>query len=69
MKAHFNQRFNLQHAIHVIVQKLKNSTKKTNITPFEASFGRKSNAPLYKITTKSNSKNLNNSKIIKCYLD
>ena len=70
MKAHFNQTFNLQHAIHAITQQLRITKQKTTkITFFEESFGKKCNTPVSNITTKSNSKNLINSKIIKHYLD
>ena len=57
MKAHINETFYLQHAIHAIILKLRTSKQKaTNITPFEAHFDRKCNTPASKIATKSYSK-------------
>ena len=69
-KAHPNKKFNREHAIHAIIQKLRITNQKTtNITPFEAHFGRQFNTPVSNITKKSNSKDLIYNKITKYYLD
>ena len=59
------KKFNLEQSIHAIIQQLRISKQKTTkITPFEAHFDRRCNTPISIITTKSNIKNLNYSKII-----
>ena len=63
MKSQLNKKFDLENSLNAIIQKT------INITPFEAHFGRKCNTPISRITTKSNSKNLNYNAIIKYYLD
>ena len=70
MNAHLNEKFNLAHSIHEIIQQLRISKHKTfKNTSFETHFGRRCNTPTSNITTKSSNKNLNYNKIIKCYLD
>ena len=70
MKTQLNKKFNLEHSLYAIIQRLRISKQKTiEITPFEAHFHRKCNTPIYNITTEPNNKNLNYNKIIKHYLD
>ena len=70
MKSQLNKKFNLENSLKAIIQRLRISKQKTiTITPFEAHFGRKCNRPISKITTKSDSKNLNYNAIINYYLD
>ena len=70
MKTKLNKKFNLEHSLHAIIQRLRISKQKTiDITPFEEHFGRTCNTPISNITTKPNNKNLNYNKIIRHYLD
>ena len=69
MKTQLNKKFNLEHSLYAIIQRVRISKqKKIDITPFEAHLGRKSKRPISNITTKPNNKNLNYNKIIKHYL-
>ena len=70
MKTPLNKKFNLEHSLCAIIQRLRISKQKTiGITPFEAQFGRKYNTPISNIATKPNNNNLNYNKIIKRYFD
>ena len=64
------KKINLQHAIHAIVHRLRITEQKTtNITPFDAHFGRKCITPASNIATKSNTKNLKCNRKFNYYLD
>ena len=70
MKSQLNNKFNLEHSLYVIIQRLRFSKQKTiDITPFEAHFDRKCNTPISNFTTKPKNTNLNYNKINKHYLD
>ena len=68
MKTQLNKKFNLEHSLYAIIQRLRISKQKIiDITPFEVQFGRKSNTTISNIITEP--KNSNYNKIIKHYLD
>ena len=65
-----NNTFTLKKAIKSIVYQLRICKQKTtNVTPFQAHFGRKPNAPLSNISTKPKSLNLSCENFLHYYLD
>ena len=70
MKAENKDTFSRSQAIKKIISALQLTRQKTTqITPFEAHFGRPANAPLRNISTTPSSLNLTYEKIINHYLD
>ena len=70
MKAENKDTFSTSKAIKQIISALRLTRQKTTqITPFEAHFGRPANAPLRNISTNPSSLNLTYEKIINHYLD
>ena len=62
--------FNIKQSLRQIAQELRICRKKaTNISPFEAHFGRPANTPITNLTTKPNSKNLKWPNVQHDYLD
>ena len=65
-----NQSFTIKNAIKSIVYQLRICKQKTtNVTPFQAQFGRKPNTPLSNISTAPKSSNLSYEDILHHYLD
>ena len=65
-----NNTFTIKEAIKSIVYQLRICKQKTtNVTPFQAHFGRKSNTPLSNISTVPKSSNLSYENILYHYLD
>ena len=65
-----NQSFTIKEAIKSIVYQLRICKQKTtNVTPFQAHFGRKPNTPLSNISTVPKSSNLSYEDILHHYLD
>ena len=65
-----NNTFTIKGAIKSIVYQLRIcKQKKTNVTPFQAHFGRKPNTPLSNISTKPKSSNLSYENLLHHYLD
>ena len=62
--------FHIKYAKKIILQQLRICKQRTtNISPFEAHFGRKPNIPLSVISTKPNSSNISCENILSHYLD
>ena len=65
-----NNTFTIKEAINSIVYQLRICKQKTtNVTPFQAHFGRKSKTPLSNISTIQKSSNLSYESILRHYLD
>ena len=65
-----NNKFTIKKTIKSIVYQLRICKQKTtNVTPFQAHFGRKPNTPLNDISTIPNSSNLSHENILNHYLD
>ena len=68
--ANNNSTFTIKESTNAIVYQLRICKQRTtNLTPFQAHFGRKPNTPLSNIGTKQKSSNLSYENILNHYLD